>query len=105
MLLTNLQIATMTGGYGLIQEGAILIEADKIAWTGPQTDAPAKARDRIDGKGRLVTPGLIDCHTHLVYGGNRANEFEQRLTGVPYAEIAKSGGGIMSTVRATRAAS
>jgi imidazolonepropionase len=103
MLLTNLKIATMASGYGLIDDGAVLIEGGRIAWVGPQAEAPAGAA--IDCGGRLVTPGLIDCHTHLVYGGNRANEFELRLTGVPYAEIAKAGGGIASTVRATRAAS
>ena len=100
MLLTNLKAATMRHGYGLIDDAAILIEAGKIAWVGAEAAAPkAKA---FDCKGKLVTPGLIDCHTHLVYGGNRANEFEQRLKGVPYAEIAKAGGGITSTVRATR---
>ena len=102
MLLTNLQLATMTGGYGLIPDGAILIEGGKIAWAGPRAAAPSGPS--LDCGGRLATPGLIDCHTHLVYGGNRANEFELRLTGVPYADIARAGGGIMSTVRATRAA-
>ena len=102
MLLTNLQLATMIGGYGLIPDGAILIEGGKIAWAGPRAAAPTGPS--LDCGGRLVTPGLIDCHTHLVYGGNRANEFEMRLTGVPYADIARAGGGIMSTVRATRAA-
>jgi imidazolonepropionase len=105
MLLTNLNIATMTGGYGLRDKSAILIEGGRIAWVGPQADAPAHAGETRDCGGRLATPGLIDCHTHLIYGGNRAHEFEQRLTGVPYADIAKAGGGIMSTVRATRAAS
>ena len=102
MLLTNLHLATMTGGYGLIPDGAILIEGGKIAWAGPRAAAPSGPS--LDCGGRLATPGLIDCHTHLVYGGNRANEFELRLTGVPYADIARAGGGIMSTVRATRAA-
>ena len=103
MLLTNLTLATMTGGYGLVPDGAILIEAGRIVWGGPRDAAPKG--ETLDCKGLLVTPGLIDCHTHLVYGGNRAHEFEQRLTGVPYADIARAGGGIMSTVRATRAAS
>ena len=103
MLLTNLKAATMQHGYALISDAAILIEGGNIAWVGPQTSAPKT--EAFDCKGKLVTPGLIDCHTHLVYGGNRANEFEQRLTGVPYAEIAKAGGGIASTVRATRAES
>lgn len=105
MFLRNLKIATMIGGYGLIPDGCVLIQDGKIAWAGPSSQAPASSGPVVDCGGRLVTPGLIDCHTHLVYGGNRANEFEQRLTGVPYAEIAKAGGGIMSTVRATRAAS
>ena len=100
MLLTNLKASTMQGGYGLIEDAAILVEDGKIAWVGLRADAPAGKP--VDCRGKLVTPGLIDCHTHLVYGGNRAAEFEMRLTGVPYAEIAKRGGGIMSTVRATR---
>ena len=102
MLLTNLQLATMTGGYGLIPDAAIRIAGQAIAWAGPRSAAPAG--DAIDCGGRLVTPGLIDCHTHLIYGGNRANEFEMRLNGASYAEIAKAGGGIVATVRATRAA-
>ncbi len=103
MLLTNLKASTMQGGYGLIEDAAILVEDGKIAWVGPRAEAPAG--DAVNCRGKLVTPGLIDCHTHLVYGGNRAAEFEMRLTGVPYAEIAKKGGGIVSTVRATREAS
>lgn len=104
MLLTNLKAATMQHGYGLIEDAAILIEDGKIAWVGPRAEAPAAAHPH-NCQGRLVTPGLIDCHTHLVYGGNRANEFEMRLGGIAYAEIAKSGGGIASTVRATRSQS
>ena len=100
MLLTNLKAATMSGRYGLIDDAAIVIDGPKIAWVGPRAEAPKG--ESLDCRGKLATPGLIDCHTHLVYGGNRASEFEMRLTGVPYAEIAKSGGGIMSTVRATR---
>ncbi len=103
MLLTNLNAATMMGGYGLIPDAAILIEAGKIVWVGARSEAPSGPS--LNCRDKLVTPGLIDCHTHLVYGGNRANEFEMRLTGVPYAEIAKAGGGIASTVRATRAES
>ena len=103
MLLTNLKAATMQQGYGLIENAAILIEGGKIAWAGPAAEAP-HARDAINCQGRLVTPGLIDCHTHLVYGGNRAHEFEMRLGGVAYADIAKAGGGIASTVAATRGA-
>lgn len=104
MLLKNITIASMDGGYGLVPDAAILVEQGKIAWVGPSNAAPQHDRV-IDGRGTLVTPGLIDCHTHLVYGGNRAAEFEQRLNGATYAEIAKAGGGIMSTVKSTRAAS
>ena len=100
MLLTNLRIATMVGGYGLIENGAISIEDGVITSVGT---APARGK-AIDCGGRLLTPGLVDCHTHLVYGGNRAHEFEMRLNGAAYADIAKAGGGIMSTVRATRSA-
>jgi len=103
MLLKNLNLATMAGGYGLMQNAAILIEKGQIKWFGPEAEAPSS--EFTNCHGALVTPGLIDCHTHLVYGGNRANEFEQRLNGADYAAIAKAGGGIMSTVRATRAAS
>lgn len=103
MLLKNLNLASMTGGYGLMQNAAILIDNGQIKWFGPEADAPSG--NAINCHGTLVTPGLIDCHTHLVYSGNRANEFEQRLNGADYAAIAKAGGGIMSTVRATRAAS
>ena len=102
MLLKNLNLATMDGSYGLMQKAAILIENGLIQWIGAESDAPNGLS--INCHGALVTPGLIDCHTHLIYGGNRANEFEQRLNGADYAAIAKAGGGIMSTVRATRAA-
>ncbi|MGE0007623.1 MAG: imidazolonepropionase [Parvibaculaceae bacterium] len=108
MLFSNLQLATMAEGrpYGLIADGALLADGDRIVWAGPRRDAPKDMDgEDMDCGGRLLTPGLIDCHTHLVYGGNRANEFEQRLNGVAYADIAKAGGGILSTVRATRAAS
>ena len=101
MLLTNLCIATMANGYGLIEKGTVAIEKGIIKSIGPDTPKG----NAVDCGGRLLTPGLIDCHTHLVYGGNRASEFEQRLNGATYADIAKAGGGIMSTVRATRAAS
>lgn len=104
MLLTNLTAATMRDGYGLIPDAAVLVEEGRIAWVGPRREAPTTAQEQ-DCEGLLATPGLIDCHTHLVYGGSRAQEFEQRLTGVSYAEIAAAGGGIASTVRATRAAS
>ena len=104
MLLTNATLATMTNGTSLMEGAAILIEDDHIAWVGPMADAPACADSRDLG-GRLVTPGLIDCHTHLVHGGNRAREFEMRLNGASYEEVARAGGGIISTVRATREAS
>ena len=104
MLLTNLKAATMQTGYGLIEDAAILIDGGRIAWVGPKAESP-QSDSVIDCEGRLATPGLVDCHTHLVYGGSRAQEFEQRLTGVSYAEIAKAGGGIASTVRATRSQS
>ncbi|ASM73036.1 MULTISPECIES: imidazolonepropionase [Roseobacteraceae] len=109
MFLTNARIATMTApsGYGMINDGAIVIEGDRIVWVGVLADVPSdhETQDATDLGGRLVTPALIDCHTHLVFGGNRAGEFEQRLEGVSYEEIARSGGGIVSTVRATQQAS
>lgn len=100
------RLATLAGerGWGLIEDGALLVDDDgRIAWVGPQAEAPP-ADEVAELHGALVTPGLVDCHTHLVYGGNRANEFEQRLHGVSYADIARAGGGIKSTVAATRAA-
>ena len=107
LLLHNVSIATMIGGrYGLIPRGGILIDGGTIVWAGKLSELPrTEARKTIAGRGRLATPGLIDCHTHIVYGGNRASEFEQRLQGVPYEEIAAQGGGILSTVRATRKSS
>lgn len=100
--------ATMTGaGYGLVEDAAIVIAGDRIAWVGPAADLPTEhaAHPRRDVCGRLITPALIDCHTHIVHGGNRAREFEMRLNGASYEEIARAGGGIVSTVAATRAAS
>ncbi len=95
--------------YGMITPGAVAAEAGKIAWVGAMADLPAApealARKVISLDGALMTPGLIDCHTHLVYAGDRAGEFEARLNGKSYEEIAAAGGGIMSTVKATRAAS
>ncbi|MFV3404702.1 MULTISPECIES: imidazolonepropionase [Pseudomonas] len=94
------------GRYSVIEDAAIVTRAGLIEWIGPRNDVPPVAADRIvDLGGAWVTPGLIDCHTHAVFGGNRSGEFEQRLQGVSYAEIAAQGGGIASTVRATRAAS
>ena len=99
--------ATMTEGrYAVIEDAAIVTSAGLIEWIGPRADVPPVEADRVvDLGGAWVTPGLIDCHTHAVFGGNRSGEFEQRLEGVSYAEIAAQGGGIASTVRATRAAS
>ncbi len=101
LLLTNAVVAAMTGGHGLFR-GAVLCDGDRIAWVGE--GAPA-ADQVVDCGGRLLTPGLIDCHSHAVYAGSRAAEFEARLTGASYEEIARAGGGILSTVRAVRAAS
>jgi imidazolonepropionase len=95
--------------YGLLRDAALVVDGERLAWVGPRADLPPDLEARIavrhDAGGALVTPGLIDCHTHLVYGGDRAQEFEQRLNGASYEEIARAGGGIASTVRATRAAS
>jgi imidazolonepropionase len=101
------RLATLAGerGWGLIDDGALLVGDDGLLhWVGPSAEAPP-ADEVVELHGALVTPGLVDCHTHLVYGGNRAQEFEQRLHGASYADIARAGGGIRSTVAATRAAS
>ena len=99
-------IVTMRDGrYSIIEQGAIAVSGEKIVWTGPAAHSVhILARQRTDLGGGIVTPGLVDCHTHLVFGGDRSHEFEQRLNGVSYSEIAAQGGGILSTVRATRAA-
>jgi len=95
--------------YGLVEDAALVVEAGRIAWAGPQGELPASLAARCtrehDAGGALITPGLIDCHTHLVYGGDRAQEFELRLHGASYEDVARAGGGIASTVKATRAAS
>lgn len=108
-LFTDLRLATMAPdrpGLGIVEDGVLATRAGRIAWLGPRAEAPAfTARETIRGEGRWLTPGLIDCHTHLVWAGDRAAEFERRLEGATYAEIAREGGGILSTVRATRAAS
>jgi len=108
-LLINATLARVDeagSGYGLLADAALLVDGERIAWLGPMRDCPATpGAERFDCGGRLVTPGLIDCHTHLVYGGDRADEFERRLEGASYAQIAAAGGGIVSTVNATRAAS
>lgn len=109
LLISNVHLATMSqsGGYGEIADGALAIKAGRIAWVGPRSNLPAGrvAKATHDGKGGWLTPGLIDCHTHIVHAGNRSNEFEARLNGATYEDIARAGGGIMATVRATRAAS
>jgi len=100
-------------GWGVIERAAVLTEAETIRWIGPQSELPADLEHQlgvgavaeVDLGGALLTPGLIDCHTHLVYGGHRAAEFEMRLEGASYEAIARAGGGIRSTVAATRAAS
>ncbi|HYN13113.1 MAG TPA: imidazolonepropionase [Burkholderiales bacterium] len=101
----NANLATMRDGYGVIQDGALAVTAGKISWIGARTAWKEQAREEHDARGAWITPGLVDCHTHLVYAGNRAHEFEMRLKGATYEEIARAGGGIVSTVRATRAAS
>jgi imidazolonepropionase len=105
-LLTSARLATMSGPapYGLVENGAVGLAGGKVAWIGDADEMPA-SQSVIDCEGRLVTPGLIDCHTHIVFGGNRAREFEMRLEGASYEEVARAGGGIVSTVKATRAAS
>jgi imidazolonepropionase len=109
-LWVNLHLATMTqtGPYGMIEDGALALYEGKIDWIGKRNELPADLKSRAakvyDGEGRWVTPGLVDCHTHLVYGGSRAREFELRLQGATYEEIARQGGGIRSTVSATREA-
>jgi imidazolonepropionase len=105
MILTNATVATMEPGAAPVQGAAIQLDGDRIAWVGAMADLPDASGERIDLGGRLVTPGLIDCHTHLVHGGDRAREFEMRLNGASYEEVARAGGGIVSTVQATRAAS
>ena len=94
-------------GLGLVEDGLVAADAGKIVYAGPAKDAPTslEARDSIDCAGRWITPGLVDCHTHLVYGGDRAEEFELRLAGASYEELSRRGGGIASTVKATRLAS
>ena len=120
-LLVNVHLATMRAdggnrngnenenenGYGEVRNAALAIKDGHIAWLGPRTQLPREAKFKVehDGGGCWATPGLIDCHTHIVYGGNRSDEFEARLMGASYEQIAREGGGIASTVRATRQAS
>ncbi|MFC0445476.1 imidazolonepropionase [Pseudidiomarina halophila] len=104
----NVTVATLEGpGYGLLHDAVVGIKGDEISYVGNAKDAPAPAANDevIDGTGQLLTPGLIDCHTHLVWAGSRADEFARRLHGASYADIAAQGGGIAATVRATREAS
>ncbi|MFV8783412.1 imidazolonepropionase [Microbulbifer sp. SA54] len=110
LLITNVHAATMDpslpGAYGAIEDAAVAVTGNKIVWIGPRQELPECTADQIiDGEGQWLTPGLIDCHTHLVYGGHRAGEFARRLGGESYEDVARAGGGILSSVRATRAAS
>lgn len=109
LLITNVSIARMDAkdsGYGLLCDGALLIDGDRIGWVGRAKDVDPGLRDtrQLDGNGCVLTPALIDCHTHIVHGGNRAREFEMRLEGASYEDISRAGGGIISTVMATREA-
>ena len=103
----NARLATMAGaGLGIVERGAVATRDGRIVVAGAEAELPAlDARETIDCAGRWITPGLIDCHTHLVFAGDRSDEFERRLAGESYADIARAGGGIAATVRATRAAS
>lgn len=108
----NVRLATLThgaaDGLGIIEHGALATDNGRITWVGAEADLPAQFRkgaEVIDGEGRWITPGLVDCHTHLVYAGNRAREFQLRLAGASYEEIARAGGGIVSSVANLRAAS
>ena len=107
--IAHARVATLREGeaYGLIEDGAVAWRDGRIAFVGASADLPVEfaGTERVDAGGRLLTPALIDCHTHLVFAGDRAREFERRLQGASYEQIAREGGGIVSTVRATRAAS
>ncbi|MBP0446912.1 imidazolonepropionase [Roseomonas sp. SSH11] len=100
----NAHLCTMQDGLGVVRDGALAVRDGRIAWIGPRAALPAHDAPVTDCGGAWILPGLVDCHTHLVFGGNRAGEFERRLAGATYEEIAREGGGILSTVRATRAA-
>ena len=106
ILLTHATLAPMTG-QPLLADAAVAVDGDRITWVGPMADLPARLRNlpAMDTGHRLLTPGLIDCHSHIIHAGHRAAEFEMRLTGASYEQIARAGGGILSTVTATRAAS
>jgi imidazolonepropionase len=107
----NARLATMAQallGLGIVEHGAVAVQGGRIVYAGPEAGMPAALAQRagsIDCEGRWITPGLIDCHTHLVHAGNRANEFEMRLAGATYEQVARAGGGIVSSVKALRAAS
>ena len=103
LVFTNVHLATMEDGYGELPDAALAVKDGRIAWIGKHADAP-QARQVHDCGGAWMTPGLVDCHTHVVHAGNRSNEWEARLNGASYEDIARQGGGIMSTVRATREA-
>jgi imidazolonepropionase len=98
------RLATMEHGYGIVEDGVVAATGGRLSWVGPRSAWRGQAREEHDARGAWILPGFVDCHTHLVYGGNRAQEFELRLKGATYEEIAKAGGGIVSTVKATRAA-
>ncbi|WP_176479192.1 imidazolonepropionase [Mesorhizobium sp. WSM3860] len=106
----NARLATMAegAGLGIVEKGAVAVRDGLIVYAGAEADIPAsfgQGIETVDCAGRWITPGLIDCHTHLVYAGNRANEFEMRLAGATYEEVARAGGGIVSSVKSLRAAS
>ncbi len=108
LLFKNANIASMQSNsapYGVIEDAMLAIRDGKIAFVGKQNENHFQAFDVVDAKGHWLLPGLIDCHTHLIYGGNRTNEFEQRLQGKTYEQIAQQGGGIQRTVKDTRNAS
>ena len=109
-VMTGIAAATMVRNdddYGLVRDAALVVSGQVVSWVGPEAELPSDyaALERHSYEGRLVTPALIDCHTHIVHGGNRAREFEMRLNGASYEEIARTGGGIVSTVAASREAS
>jgi imidazolonepropionase len=106
----NARLATLAdgmAGLGIVEGGAVVADGERIVFAGREADMPAAPAGAaiVDCEGRWITPGLVDCHTHLVYAGNRANEFEMRLAGATYEEVARAGGGIVSSVKALRAAS
>src|SRR5687767_7648762 len=106
LVISNARLATVVPGapYGETPADAIAFRGGRIAWIGETAQGLPEAARRLDAKGAWLTPALVDCHTHLVHGGNRAREFEMRLGGASYEEIARAGGGINATVAATRAA-